>query len=892
MQLYFGLNYSSNAYIDLDKRKNVLFNAEVVGLEGLLRNLELYYGLHYENLSESDRQAEYFKAMHEVMDKGRNILSKSWETNSLGVSNACLKWRDALISTGWNPIMKQPSERLEVLAQTEQGFHCPSAADRIHAVLALSRKYNPLPEGSEIHVAAPSETHLPPQLAELFANLKKNGAKIVYEDLKPIAPQTTNLNKVQQLILDGTKAKQLSLAEGDSSFEIWHFPTELEAYRYIVTENPKEFNLYINNDGKLFDNVQRMMGQPTSGSSMTSANPQIVQLFRLGLNLFEHPMNIRNMISWLLLPLHPLKAKLRYPLVRKIIETGGIQNEEFKTAIDAYLDSIEDKNERERIKSQIQLYIPLPDQDSVKKTALLTFVRSLGSWSSQMSAMDAMEPIKRAQIAKVANLCDSLTTIIEDCDKEQISFKEIEGWARSLYSSSDFALHDNQAGSRWVVGADDIADDADSCLWTDCYNYESKDLKISFLNTDEQMHLAETGCQFWDVNGFNKASNLSELRPILKCQNRMVVVTVDRVNGERANKHPLLLLLEQTFKEGLANVTKEPTINRKMEKAVKQVDNYDGTYELKIENASRIKMPETESYTSLDKLIQYPLDYVFDRILHFRDRASNELSDIQTVKGNVAHAVIEELFEGTSAEIGNALKNNYEQVLASVIQEKGAVLLLKENTIECRMFHDQLLENLQTLLDIITANKLTVVSREQRVCDHIGLLPTHDPEVKGFIDMVLQNESGEIVVFDFKWTSSSSWHKKLLENNSSVQLALYKHLIEKAENKNVAATAYFTMPRHKLFTVNKELQGKDVVHIEPVNNDSLLEKLINSYRFRRNQLEHGIIENGEGATIEELVYGQKTQELNLVPLTPDHDNEEMHDMNKFSNYSCFKNVLK
>jgi len=315
MLLYFGLDYSSNAYVDLDKRKNVLFNAEVVGLEGLLRTLELYYGLHHEGISESDRQAEYFKAMHEVMNKGKNILSASWETNSLGVSNACLKWRDALVFAGWKADMPQPSERLEVLAQVERGFHCPSAADRMQSILTLSREYNPLPEESEIHVAAQSESNLPPQLVELLGNLEKTGTKIVYEDLTPISSSASNLNKVQHLILEGNNGKQLSFAEGDNSFEVWHFPTDLDACRYIVTEDPKEFNLYINNGGKLFDNVQRMMGQPTSGSSMTSANPQIVQLFRLGLNLFEYPMNIRNMISWLLLPLHPLKAKLRYPLV-------------------------------------------------------------------------------------------------------------------------------------------------------------------------------------------------------------------------------------------------------------------------------------------------------------------------------------------------------------------------------------------------------------------------------------------------------------------------------------------------------------------------------------------------------------------------------------------------
>jgi len=892
MKIKFGINYSSNAYVDLKHHEGgVMLNAEVASIDTLVRTLEQYYGLHNGEMSETDRQAEYFTAMSKVMNKGKNILTKSWDINSLGVSNECLNWRDTLVAAGWKAGMSQPSERLKILAETEENFDCPTIADRLQTVLKLSESQNPLPKDTEIHVAAQSKEQLPPQIAQLFDNLEKQGTKVTYEAAEPTAPEGTDLNKVQQLILKGDDNGNTEIA-GDGSFEIWHFDTELDALRYIATEKQDDYDLYINSNGKLLDNVQRMLGQPSSGSTMTNSAPQIVQLFRLGLNLFEYPLNIRNISSWLLLPVHPLSGKLRYPLANAILGSGGIKNEDYNKVISNYLKGIEDPKERKKEEQKIALFLPEPKEERTDKLTLITFIDALSTWSKQRS-INEESPVRKTQLNKVAALCTSLTTIIKADETDVIEFKKLESWTGTLSATSAFPLYDIQSGSRTVTGAKDIADNIGKCLWTDCYNYQPATLSIDFLNNDEKDALATEGCIFWDADDFNRAYSMAEMRPVLKCTGKAVVVTADTVAGGKTAKHPLLLLLEETFKKQLEKITTTPKISDDKKEKVTPVDNLDLSPELHINNSKLIKMRERESYSSLDNLIQFPIDYTFEKILRLYERESTEISALQTVKGTVAHAVIEKLFKGNADDIEKAISNRFDQAFDEAVQENGALLLLKENIIDCRLFKTKVKENLEVLHGIIKENKLKVVASEMLIEDHIQLLKDADadPMIKGFIDMVLETQGGSTVIFDFKWTSSKSYHKRLLEENASIQLALYKKVLE-IEGKNVAATAYFTMPQHKLYTTDTTLTGEHVNIVEAEDESPLITKVINSYRFRRQQIENGIIENGEGKELDLLDYAKNTESENLVPLKPEYGNETAHATNGFSNYQCFKGFLK
>ena len=890
MKIHFGLHFSPNAYIDLQKRGGIMYDECIANVDELVRLLNLHLGIHTEEIAQADRQAAYHAAFTKVDDK--KTLAKSWEQNSLGVSNECLKWRDALVACGWNADMKQPSARLQVLADAEKHFHAPCAADNLVALLPVLKQQNPLPAGSVIYVAATSFDSLPPVVAELLSLLEEKGTKIVFEEDKAIASPESNLAKVQKLILNAEKNE---LNKDDDSLEIWNFPTAIDAYRYISSVK-EQANLYICNDTKTLDNVQRMMGQATSGSKMSNAHPQIAQLFKLGITLFEHPFNIRNLVSWLMMPNHPLPYELRHALANVVVSKGGIHNDDYETAIATYKDKVaeeEGKRKDKKIDDMINTFIPVPDENGVDKDTLCNFLVQLGGWCNKMTKLEDFTEIKKAQFAKVGGLCNALLSIVKSASNDVIAYRQVESWASSLYQATDFALYDAQAGSRWTTTACDIVDEAENVVWTDCYNYASATLATEFLNVHELTALTESGCRFWDSSLFNLAMMHDAMRPVLLAKRKLVLVTADQNKSEATAKHPLIIRLEETYGDTLKAIVKHP-VNEATETAeVTAVTNDHKGDKVEFGKADLVTMPDHESYSALENLIQYPVDYFMEKILRFHDRASYQLDAIETVKGHVAHRVIEKLFTGTAAAIGLRLKDLYDKFFDQAVEEQGAILLLKENIIELKMFREQLKENLDVLLDIISQNRLEVVGTEHEVKLNVGLLADaeNDPPVRGFVDMLLKTPSGSMVVFDFKWTSSKSKHKRLLEENASIQLALYDRLVSLDTGNPVAATAYYTMPFHKLYTTSNNLvEMRNVEHVQPTNNEDLLQQLINSYRYRRTEILSGTVATEEGYAIgEELAYVAETAKQNLVSLK---EYEGVHSYNTYSNYNCFKGTLK
>ena len=892
MNIHLSLHFSPNAYIDLPKRGGIMYDECITNIDELVKLLYLHLGIHVEQTDQASRQAAYHEAFSKVADK--KALAKSWEQNSLGVSNECLKWRDALVACGWNAGMAQPSPRLQVLAEAEKHFNAPCSADYLIALLPILKEKNPLPADSSIYLAASSLEALPPVVAELLDSLQKKDTKIVFEGQKAIAPAGSNLAKVQRLIL---AAEANNLSADDDSLEIWKFPTALDAYRYISSCQDKA-TLYICNDTKTLDNVQRMMGQATSGSRMTNSHPQIAQLFKLGVTLFEHPFNIRNLVSWLMMPNHPIPYELRHALAKAVVSNGGIHNEDFENAINNYKDKIaaeKGKRQDKKVDDIIHTFVPTPKHDSVDKDAFCNFLINLRDWCNKTTMMDEFSDIKLAQLAKVSGLCNALLSIVKPM-ADDIPYREIESMASSLYEATDFALYDAQVGSRWVTNVHDIVDPADSILWTDCYNYTPVSVATEFLNATERKALQESGCRLWDDNLFNLTAMHDAMRPVLMASEKLVLVTSEQSKSETTAKHPLIIRLEETYGKALNAIIKYPDNQGAETQEIIPVNTNYNDIQLDFSNPELVQMPDHESYSALENLIQYPLDYFMEKILRFYDRASYQLDEIETVKGNVAHRVIELLFTGKSSVEKLQLDECYDALFDQAIQEGGALLLLKENLIDLKIYRQQLKENLDTLLHIISENDLEVVGTEREVKQNIGLLDDQEVPIRGFIDMLLKTKSGNMVVFDFKWTSSKNRHKRLLEENASIQLALYDRLISAETGKKVVATAYYTMPAHKLYTTSTYLKDmRNVEHVQPLSDDNIIEKLINSYRYRRNELLSGTISTEEGSHVSDaLAYEANTAKENLVPLKKmtNKNKEEVIPFNLYSNFNCFKGKLQ
>ena len=111
----------------------------------------------------------------------------------------------------------------------------------------------------------------------------------------------------------------------------------------------------------------------------------------------------------------------------------------------------------------------------------------------------------------------------------------------------------------------------------------------------------------------------------------------------------------------------------------------------------------------------------------------------------------------------------------------------------------------------------------------------------------MTNNSGQYVIFDFKWSFSKSYAEKI-EKDLSIQLELYRQTVKASyPDKEVAGVGYYIMPRKQLLTSDfDELPGKKLVkHIDQVAESKLSEQIKNSFEYRMNEIRNGHIEEAE-----------------------------------------------
>ena len=388
------------------------------------------------------------------------------------------------------------------------------------------------------------------------------------------------------------------------------------------------------------------------------------------------------------------------------------------------------------------------------------------------------------------------------------------------------------------------------------------------------------------------------LTPFAKTKKKLVLVTIDKIGSTPAPKSPVYIQLEKYFadkkkpndfsKNLLKPFVKEKTLDAALFKAIKKIDNRMESDQEFVEfnNTDFIKdnWSEYQSSTSLESLIPHPLDYVLDTYVAFKSNALDQLNDLSTTKGKVAHKVIQLLFSpkkeekdsGTPAYIRTQIDKHFDEIFEDTVQSEGAILLTKDSKLELQQFKKQLSASLEGLLKGISENKLHVVACEKsvgyqqekdsdKVIRHgfIGELDT-----KGFIDMQLEDPEGNPYIFDFKWTTSDR-HAQKLKENKSIQLALYKELIEQETKRKVKAVAYYLLPLAR-FVSTSDLKGAiNLSHIltesERASKD-LLKEIQNSYKYRKDEILSGKLEETADWAKEDITYEQKRDDLGLLPM--------------------------
>ena len=926
MRVFFSFDYKGGkAYLGM-KKQPLMMDMQVTDIGKLLDFLELRLGLHTITKSDTDRLVGYYKCVRKYMnahkEDAENQLYESYTVSPLATSREMLKWRDALAVCGWNKETPAPSRRLKVLQGVEEIFAEQDYTDismRQQAIIERLKQRKGMMK--DVIFVMPFDLELlHPVLKEIFSLAVADGAKT--ERLStPEITGDSNLAKLKRLLTSQT-AESMDLDPEDNSLKIWNFKDDMEAEELLAMLGEDRFDVTIQPNTKLTDNYLHMMGKPVTGSSVANSAPQIIQLFFTGVAMMARPLNIGAVLQWLYAPIHPLPSSFRYRLAERLARTGGWLPESIEEEKDdcyhvvknwvegkkeAEMEKPIDKKEQEA--RQFKASVFLPDfeggnKETMTAQKLHTFLTELAAWSRQRAviiAQEDMDDLRITQLKRLAELCDTLKSLTDDVEPTaKVAYSEIEKHMTCLYEPSEFVQYRAQATSRYTVASPgQIAAKADTMLWAGLHDFEPMLPATDFL-TPTEVDMLKDYLKLWDKDDVRKLQQQTLLMPLLFCEKQLTLVTVGTVNNELVNKHPMMVRIEQQVKNH-EELTFEPKIGDEQYVDVPVLtDNArcgsDGMY-TQIKRTDLIKWKKKESPTSIDHLMQNPLDYTMESIAYISDNGQSDLSNIAMTKGNVAHAVIQHLFyipgdtqSGYAAAIKARVEANYKEVFNKVVETKGAVLLLQENAIERRQLFENLRECIDHLIDIIDKNNLHVAACEMKLDGNtFGTPDDETPTMGGYADMVLARENGQHVIFDFKWTTSKSYYQGLLQKNRSSQLAIYAELLSELTEDRELPTAYFLMPIGRLYSIEDfKSYWATKLNVNEGCEGDIINKIVAAYRYRRNEIMSGKIEMGEGMPLEELDYFTDTETYNLFPLKPDYNNDSVKEVNGFSSYNLFK----
>jgi ATP-dependent helicase/nuclease subunit B len=247
-----------------------------------------------------------------------------------------------------------------------------------------------------------------------------------------------------------------------------------------------------------------------------------------------------------------------------------------------------------------------------------------------------------------------------------------------------------------------------------------------------------------------------------------------------------------------------------------------------------------ESFSSLEKFLYAPHRWVLHYGAGIRSGTLEALDDGPLLRGNLTHELFE-LFFNSHEDIAAIDPDNAEQwgqrQVAELIEQKGAVLLAPGRQAEKDDFVSTVTNALKVLIAHLQDANVVSVTMEMH-CEgrFVG------GNLRGSVDLVATNASGETAVIDFKWGGYEK-RRKMLVDSGYLQLAVYAQLL----NQNIGgwpALGYFIVSKARLLVLDSDYFPNATIE-QPENGESVLElwqRAEETWKWRRAQLDKGIIE--------------------------------------------------
>ena len=260
-----------------------------------------------------------------------------------------------------------------------------------------------------------------------------------------------------------------------------------------------------------------------------------------------------------------------------------------------------------------------------------------------------------------------------------------------------------------------------------------------------------------------------------------------------------------------------------------------------------------ESYSSLEKLIHYPYQWVLRYPAALRSGRAEDLADHGRLYGNLAHRLFERFFADAAwrarsdAEVRAWAAAN----VADLVRHEGAVLLEPGRGIDYHAFATTLDRAITALLEHLRSARVHNVVAER------PFTATMQPGValEGTIDLLCLTEEGRSIVLDAKW-AGQAYRMEEVAQETQLQLATYAYLASHGSaDASTQNTQTAQVPRdwpyqaYFIITTGAVIAPDDAVFPHAIvagdatpDPGGLWQRAQQTYQWRRAQMASGAIE--------------------------------------------------
>lgn len=870
MKLIYSTDYVGNSHIELANETS-LIGTKVCGSMELLDELELRAGIVVPDISTPEHIVLYGEAVKAGCKN--TLFERSYNIDPMGVTRQLMSWRENLLMENWNPNQTQCTEKLEALAQIEHHASDNPIGKRWNVLCKYANAHALLSDKDEIEVHV-SENELPAVIRNTLIEISRT-ANVVYKVPTEPLRDDSDLGKIQKYLAGNGHCETLG---GDGSVKFYHFKTRMMAYEWFLSQVSKDGmgkNVYINSDNNLLSNLAYARKCPMVYAVSKKSNSQILQLFKLGLSLFSRPLNVYNLLSYLQTPKNPLGSIARL-LARILVKEGGV-NETWHQAVETYIMQGE-RSDKQKLKF-INMVTREYDKENIPTQDVIEYTNALGQWANlKLHSNDSVGEGIIEQYVALGSYCRSLAQLVKD--KDGISAEELNTLVEGIYRPCSITLYTAEKNSPEIIDSIfDLVEPTDGVCWLDCVEEPYQEYPFSFLNNAEIDSLRNDDVLIPSKSEFFNLRRKRLILSLMKVRKELTLVSWDFDSNTRVGQNPVWIELQSIWKEkgwDKCLFENEKPYFKTVETQIKPLSVLENC---KL-NSSLLKKRcrQEESYSSLEKMIQFPFDYTMDYLLNLKKAEIGQLPDISQTEGIVAHSVVESLVNSFGKDMPKRClelsEKEFTDFLEKAICQKGAVLLLPEYRLDKQLFENKIKDSIKSLSLVMQELKLSPQACEVDMNVNLGRIGPFLARV----DMVLTDEKGRYVLFDFKWSESKMYEEKLKQNDT-VQLELYRQAakLHFGNDSEIAGVAYYLFPKCKLYT--SDFPASDhVIHID-VKSDCadrrLYEELQHSYHYRRNEIENGELEIMECVPLEEIPYQQHIDDDKLYPLYGDYNNKKV-----------------